>query len=152
MAHLFHTFTSIRSYWDQSENVTPKLQTFRLLWLGHQEIYPNIQLAWPCVTLKPYETHLICSAPRLKLRASTRISAVNGGLSFLRWRSKWAELERALTPVSVLLETDRDTVLSGFSFPIASWPQIERTLKRWISCGPLSKKKHFWMSSSWTFI
>lgn len=74
--------------------------------------------------------HLICSDLRWKLRASTRTSSANGGLSFLRWRSKWAELERAWTPESVRLETDRDTGLSGFSLLTASCAQTERTPKR----------------------
>lgn len=51
------------------------------------------------------------------------MSSVNGGLSFLRWRSKWAELERAWTPVSVLLEMDRETGLSGLSLLMASCVQ-----------------------------
>lgn len=68
-------------------------------------------------------THLICSVLRWKLRASTSTFSVNGGLSPLRWRSKWAELERAWTPVSVLLEMYRDTGLTGLSLLIASCKQ-----------------------------
>lgn len=60
-------------------------------------------------------THLICSVLRWKLKASTRVSSVNGGMLFLRWRSKWAEFERAWTPASVLLDNSRETGPSGFS-------------------------------------
>lgn len=69
-------------------------------------------------------THLISSCCRWKLRALTRMSSVNGGLPSLRWRSKWAEFDRAWTPESVRLETLRDTGLSGLSFFIASCAQV----------------------------
>ena len=74
-------------------------------------------------------THLICSVLRWRLRAWARMSSENGGLSFLRWRSKWAVLEKAWTPASVLLDTDRDTGLSGFSLWIASCRKTQRDIK-----------------------
>lgn len=74
-------------------------------------------------------THLICCSLMWKLRALTRTSSVKGGLSSLRWRSKWAEFERAWTPVSVLLDTDRDTGLTGLSLLIASCTKTGKNAK-----------------------
>lgn len=76
-------------------------------------------------------THLICSDLRWKLRASTRMSSLKGGLSFLRRRSKWAELESAWTPLSVRLETVRDTGLRGLSLFIASCRESVKESTKW---------------------
>lgn len=85
------------------------------------------------VELRGFSSYLICSVLRWKFRALTRVSSVNGALSLLRWRSKWAELEKAWTPVSVLLETYRVTGLTGLSFLIASCSQTKRILmKLWV--------------------
>ncbi len=82
------------------------------------------------------DSHLIGSAFKWKFKAWTRSCSGSGGLSPLRWISTCAELHKACTPVSVLLEMTTDTSFTGFSFRTALYTQKTNTHKTWWSCYP----------------
>ncbi len=77
------------------------------------------------------DSHLIGSAFKWKFKAWSRSCSGSGGLSPLRWISTCAELHKACTPVSVLLEMTTDTSFTGFSFHTALYTQ-----NTWWSCYP----------------
>lgn len=89
----------------------------------------NTAMLWHCdEPMRGLLAHLMSSDPRWKLRAWTRTSSGNGGLSFFRCRSKCAELERAWTPLSVRLEMDTATGLWGFRPRMASCRHTSLTI------------------------